>query len=87
MRGDRCETLKVALGSCGPKPVRVGSAEQRLIGTSLSDSDISAACNLLREAASPTDDVRGTADYKMMLIPRLVSRAVAKARSRLAKQQ
>jgi len=79
--------LKVALGSCGPSAGRVAFAEQRVIGTSLSGSDISAACSLLREAASPTDDVRGAVDCKMMLIPRLVSRAVAEARGRLANHQ
>lgn len=81
MQGDRCETLKIALGSCGPTPVRTAAAEQRLIGTSLSNPDISAAAEYLCEAASPTDDVRGSGEYKMMLIPRLLSKAIAKARN------
>ncbi len=83
MRDGKCATISLALGSCGPTPVRVAAAEARLIGSRLDEADIREASDLLAAASSPMDDVRGTAEYRLMLIPRLVARTVRRARDRL----
>jgi carbon-monoxide dehydrogenase medium subunit len=75
--GRRCEYIRFAAGACGPKPVRVVAAEERLLGTELSADDIAAAGALLAAAADPVSDVRGSSEYRRLLIPRLLQRAIA----------
>lgn len=79
MTGATCSYARVAVGSCGPTPIRVASADAALIGTTLDSTDIAAAGAILVDAASPIDDVRGSADYRRTLIPRLLGRAVSRA--------
>lgn len=77
--GGVCSTIRLALGACGPRPVRVAAAEQRLLGTRLDRDDIAAACGVLIPACEPLDDMRGSAEYRLSLIPVLVERAVGRA--------
>ncbi|WP_158970404.1 FAD binding domain-containing protein [Chachezhania sediminis] len=64
--------IRVAIGACGPGPLRDPEAEQALIGK-LDDPDaVTALAERLVAMADPIDDVRGTADYRLALIPRLV---------------
>lgn len=83
MDGDTCSHARVALGSCAPVPLHVAAADQRLVGTALGEDDIAEAGRILVEHADPVDDVRGTADYRRMLIPRLLGRAIAQTREKL----
>ncbi len=82
MHDGRCAFARVALGGCGPTPVRAPEAETRLIGSRLDDDDISSASNLLCSRAAPQSDVRGSAEYRLMLVPRLLVRALDRARRR-----
>ena len=79
MTGATCSYARVAVGSCGPTPIRVASADAALIGTTLDSTDIAAAGAILVDAASPIDDVRGSAASRRTLIPRLLGRAVSRA--------
>ncbi|WP_257452781.1 FAD binding domain-containing protein [Archangium lipolyticum] len=80
MQGDRCVHASVVVGSCGPVPLHVAAADQRLLHTPLGEEDVAAAGQLLASAAAPIDDVRGSAEYRRMLIPRLLGRALSQAR-------
>ena len=80
MEGDRCRQARVVVGSCGPVPLHLDAADGRLVGTRLEPADVAEAGRLLAQAAAPTDDVRGSAEYRRMLIPRLLGRALAQAR-------
>jgi carbon-monoxide dehydrogenase medium subunit len=80
MDGKRCEYIRFAAGACGPRPVRVVAAEERLLGTELTADDIAAAGDLLAAAADPVSDVRGSSEYRRLLIPRLLKRAIAAVR-------
>ncbi|HWN68923.1 MAG TPA: xanthine dehydrogenase family protein subunit M [Haliangium sp.] len=80
MNGATCSHARVAVGSCGPTPIHVDAADARLIGSTLGDGDIAAAAAILVAAANPIDDVRGSAEYRRMLIPRLLGRAISRAR-------
>lgn len=77
MDGKRCEYIRFAAGAVGPKPIRVVAAEERLLGTELTDEDVAAAGELLVAESDPVDDVRGSSEYRRMLIPRLLKRAIA----------
>lgn len=76
MDGKRCEYIRFAAGACGPRPIRVAAAEDRLLGTELTGEDIAAAGDLLAAEADPVDDVRGSSEYRRLLIPRLLKRAI-----------
>ena len=71
--GDNC--LRVAIGGCGPTPLSDPEADAA-ITADRSDAAIAHAARLLVERADPLDDVRGSADYRRLLIPRLLLRAV-----------
>ena len=76
---------RVALGGVGPVPVRLTEAEASLNQGRLSDEAIAAAGVLLVAASDPIDDVRGSADYRRLIIPRLVRRAIRTAEARTAR--
>jgi len=80
IEGGRCRRIGLAVGGCGPAPVQSDEAEGLLLGSALDDATIARAGGVLAAAADPTDDVRGSAAYRRLLIPRLVARAVARIR-------
>lgn len=82
MDGDTCRYARVAVGSCGPVPLHVDAADARLVGTRLEAGDVAEAGALLARASAPVDDVRGSAGYRRMLIPRLLGRALSQAKER-----
>lgn len=76
MKGKRCDYVRFAAGACAPSPLRVVAAEERLLGTELTAEDIAAAGDLLAAEADPVSDVRGSSEYRRLLIPRLLKRAI-----------
>jgi carbon-monoxide dehydrogenase medium subunit len=73
---DACAAIRIAVGSCGPVPIRVPDAERSLVGTRLDDDALRSAAQAYVDATDPIDDLRGTAEYRLMLIPGLIERAV-----------
>jgi len=67
--------LSIAVGGCGPTPLADDEAN-RLLEDDRSETAIEAAGAILVSLADPLDDVRGSADYRRLLIPRLLLRAV-----------
>jgi aerobic carbon-monoxide dehydrogenase medium subunit len=78
-RNGTCTAIKIALGSCGPTPIRIPAAERALVGTRLDASALRGATEAYAAAAEPPSDFRGTADYRRMIIPGLIERAVRKS--------
>ena len=81
-----CSAAQVAVGACGPTPIRLAEAEELLVGSSLEAETLAKAGALLAEASDPVDDVRGSADYRRRVIPRLLAKAVAAAQTRKSKE-
>ena len=79
----KCRSARVALGGCGPVPIRSDAADRALVDGELDDAGLNRAGALLAAASKPPDDVRGSAEYRRMIIPNLVRRAVVTARSRI----
>jgi carbon-monoxide dehydrogenase medium subunit len=79
-RQGRCHAIRVAVGGCGPTPVRV--AEDTLIGSRLDAAAVADLGRRLAAAADPVDDMRGSAGYRRRVIPTLVARAIAQAVAR-----
>jgi carbon-monoxide dehydrogenase medium subunit len=80
--GGLCSGIRIALGACGATPIRVPEAERNLLGTSLSRAALQEAADAYIAQSDPVDDFRGTAEFRRMIIPGLLERAVERARSR-----
>jgi carbon-monoxide dehydrogenase medium subunit len=70
--------VRAAIGACGPTPLRDDEADA-LLSRNRSDAAVAQAGALLEARADPLDDVRGTAEYRRLLIPRLLLRAMRQA--------
>jgi CO/xanthine dehydrogenase FAD-binding subunit len=66
------EDARIALGSVAPTPVRVAETENFLKGKILSPDVCHEAGEIAVTESSPIDDVRGTADYRKLMVSRLV---------------
>ena len=75
---------RIAVCSVAPVPFRAQAAEQALLGTKANGEETSSAAALLLEQAEPIDDVRATARYRKMVLPRIFESAVAECYSRVA---
>ncbi len=67
--------LRVAIGGCGPVPIRDDEADT-ILSADRSDAACARAGALLQDRADPLDDVRGSADYRRRLIPRMLASAL-----------
>lgn len=74
-------SLRIAVGGCGGGPVRVPAAEDAVIGRVPEKDVVAAAAALLVEELDPVDDVRGSADYRLQVVPGLLDRAMAAAKA------
>ncbi|MBX6352751.1 MAG: xanthine dehydrogenase family protein subunit M [Thermoflavifilum sp.] len=66
----------IGMCACGPIPLRATKAEAALIGQPLTDETIKTVSRLVPEDADPTDDLRGSAEYKRDLLRVFASRAL-----------
>ena len=68
---------RIAVCSVAPVPFRAQAAEQALLGTKANGKETGSAAALLLEQVEPIDDVRATANYRRMVLPRIFESAVA----------
>jgi aerobic carbon-monoxide dehydrogenase medium subunit len=68
-----CTFLRMAVGGCGPAPLRLREAEVLLEGSRLSPSLIGEAGRMLVAISDPVDDVRASGEYRRTVLPRLLS--------------
>lgn len=73
---------RIALGCVAPTVVRAAAAEAFLRGRRLDPPTIARAGELALDAASPIDDVRGSAQYRRRVLPGLVGQALERALAR-----
>lgn len=77
-----CKDARVVLGCVGLTAIRAKEAEAALRAKTLDDKNIRAAVDAARAAADPQSDMRGSADYKRVLVGTLVRRAIGIAARR-----
>lgn len=87
MDGDTCKDAAISLGCVGLMAVNAAQAADALRGETLSDKAISAAMDAAHAAADPQTDMRGSADYKRLLVGALVKRAIDVAARRARGEQ
>ena len=80
--GDRCRTAAISLGAVGATPIRARAAETLLQGKAISPELLGEAEQLVREAADPFPDTRGSVEYKRHLAGVLFRRSFAIALNR-----
>jgi carbon-monoxide dehydrogenase medium subunit len=67
---------RISLGAVAPVVVRAKTAEESLRGRLLTEESISEAAQLAPQAATPIDDIRGSAGYRRAMVATLVARAL-----------
>ncbi len=85
LEGGRCHDVRIALGAVAPTIIRAVEAERLLEGQPLEASIIARAAHAAAEAASPIDDIRGSAAYRRAMVAVCVRRAlerIAEGRAR-----
>jgi len=79
------QQIGIGLTNAGPTPIRAKSAEDALRGKKPDAALISQASQLAMDAADPSADLRGPAEYKKGLIKELTKRALTRALERASK--
>ena len=84
--GDVVKAARIGLAAVGPTPICAKKAADSLIGKTLDNAAIEAAAQLAIEAATPIDDMRGTAEFRKhvtgVLTRRTIQIAAERARNR-----
>jgi aerobic carbon-monoxide dehydrogenase medium subunit len=79
-----CEDVRVGLNSVASTIVRARKAEEVLRGKSITDAALQEMGEVAATECDPTDDNRGSAEYKREMVKVLVRRAVQEALQQLA---
>lgn len=82
LEGDTCRDARIVLGAVGLTPLRALEAESELRGKPLAAAAVEKAAEAARAAADPQPDMRGSAEYKKVLVAALVKRAIEAAAKR-----
>ena len=75
----RCAAIALAIGGCGPVPVRLDAAVQTLTGKPLTASLLAEAAGRVRDLVTPDGDAHASADYRRRLAAVLAGRALQEA--------
>ena len=71
-RGDLLEGVAVAMGGVAPVPLFLVKTGQALEGRPLSPETVQGAIDAAEEEVAPISDIRGSADYKRLLVRQLL---------------
>ena len=77
-----CARAGVGLTNVGMTPIKATKTEAFLTGKTLDEATIKQAAEIAASESQPTDDVRGSADYKRDLVRVLTARALTRALDR-----
>ena len=80
--GNNVKRVGIGLTNVGPMPIKAKRAEKALEGKAIDERNIGEAARIASEEAQPTDDLRGSAEYKRSLIRVLTVRALQKGIAR-----
>jgi carbon-monoxide dehydrogenase medium subunit len=83
---ERISAARIGLAAVGPTPIFAREASQALAGKPINDESIERAAQLAIAAASPIDDMRGTAEFRRHVTGVLTRRTLAKAIERARTQ-
>lgn len=75
-----CSWARIGVGGVASTPVRLGEAEQALMGSRLTDSTIDEACAVVAGSLEPTTDSKADATFRRELMSLLTGRALRRLR-------
>lgn len=76
------EDIRIAVGAVALTPLRLRAVEDSLRGSGAEEDLIGQTSQRSRNVIQPIDDIRGSAWYRMELVPVLVKRAILAARDK-----
>ena len=79
-----CRTAGIGLTKAGPTPLKATQAEDFLRGKKLDEAAINRAAELAADAAQPSSDLRGPAEFKKGVVKEFTKRGLRKAMDRAA---
>ena len=79
--GNVCRDVRIVLGSVGDTPVHATEAEDSLRDRPLNEDNIRACAAIVIGLVDPSDDFRGSADYKRDMAQVFTRRAIQQAMS------
>ena len=79
-----CQDVRIALGSCGVTPIRAHRAEGVLQGRAPTPQRLQDIGEAAAAEVDPSDDIRGSAEYKREMAAVFTRRALEQARDRIA---
>jgi carbon-monoxide dehydrogenase medium subunit len=82
--GGICQEAGIGLTNVGATSIKADLAEDFLRGKMLDEANIKQAGQLAAQAAQPSSDLRGPAEYKISMVKELTKRALTRARERSA---
>jgi carbon-monoxide dehydrogenase medium subunit len=77
-----CSRVGIGLTNVGPTAIQAGRAEAFVRGKRLDDATVREAGRLAAEESEPSEDLRGSAEYKRDLVRVLTGRALRRAAER-----
>jgi carbon-monoxide dehydrogenase medium subunit len=77
---NRVTSVRLALGSVAPRPIRATNTEAFLAGKELTDEVIVEAGRVSSQDANPISDQRASAEYRRQMMPVLTRRSLTRAR-------
>jgi aerobic carbon-monoxide dehydrogenase medium subunit len=80
--GDTCKQIGIGLTNVNSTPLRAKRSEEALRGKKVTADLIASAAKMASEDCNPSDDLRGSADFKRQIVKTIVKRMIEKAISR-----
>ena len=77
-----CNVAGVGLTNVNPTPLKAERSEQALIGSKVDETAIENAAQFASEDCNPSDDLRGSEEYKRRVVKALTKRMITKALER-----
>jgi carbon-monoxide dehydrogenase medium subunit len=74
-----CQAVRVAVIGAGPVPLRLPQAEQDLQGAPVSAGSMRELARRYVAAADPLSDIRGSAGFRLRVLPELIVEALTRA--------
>ena len=85
MKGESVAQVSIALTNVGMTPLKARGAEDSLRGKPLTDASIANAAQLAMSICDPSQDQRGSVEYKTVMAGEMTQRALRTARSRVGR--
>lgn len=82
MNGGTCAAASIALTNVSDVALYAEAASQALVGTSLDEAAIKAACDAAMAITDPVSDMRGSAEYRTAMAGEMTARAIRRAAER-----